>query len=134
MVQYSGKENQLCGYNLSCRRWKQEAENIGCSQDQSQEGAHAGEAHNPVTLVGGPCPGKRAGTAWGRLARGGLFAESRLRGQTVQCVWQVGSSDRACIVQPIFFFFFLFLGCLPASLPCPLCLKCFVAFRFWHTC
>lgn len=32
------------------------------------------------------------------------------------------------------FLFISFLGCFLASLPRPLCVKCFVAFGFWHAC
>lgn len=74
---------------------------------QSQEGAYAGEAHPPETLLGGRCPGNRAGTVPGRLCREGclLRAESEDRLYSV-CgrldLW----TGLALFNQNFFFFFF----------------------------
>lgn len=72
------KENQLRGYNLGCRRWKQEPENPGCSQDQSESGR---SLWRRSTYPGGT--GRRTVSqeeSWdrsGQTARGRLFGGSR---------------------------------------------------------
>lgn len=82
-----------------------EAENIGCSQDQSESGRSLCRSTSPGDTGRRTVSWEQSWHRVGQTARGGLFAESRIRGQAVQRVRQAGSLDRACIVQPKFLFF-----------------------------
>lgn len=73
---------------------------------QSQEGACGGEARTPVALAGGLCPGKRAGTAQGRLPGEGCLVGAERAGCTARVVgWLFGQGLHFSTKTSFFFSF-----------------------------